>query len=57
MKTIEKKLFKYRWGNNEKRATMKGRYYIILARGKMNSILIEFQDNYQREIVSRRAVY
>jgi len=47
---------KYRWGNNEKRATMKGRDCKIIARGKMNSIQIEFE-NGQREIVSRRSVY
>jgi len=48
---------KYRWGNNEKRATMKGRECKIIARGKMGSIQIEFLDNGQREIVSWRAVY
>ena len=46
----------YRWGNNEKRVTMKPRKCKIIARGKMNSICIEF-DNGQREIVSRRSVY
>jgi len=47
---------KYRWGNNSKRATMKGRECIIIARGKMNSILIEFE-NGQKEVTSRYAVY
>lgn len=46
----------YRWGNNPKRAAMKGRECKIIARGKMNSICIEF-NNGQREIVSRRSVY
>jgi len=46
----------YSWGNNSKRETMKGRKCRILARGKMNSILIEFTDNGQREITSRYAV-
>ena len=45
----------YHWGNNPKRATLKGRKCRILARGKMGSILIEFE-NGQREIVSWRAV-
>jgi len=45
----------FAWGNNEKRATMKGRKCRIIARGKMNSIQIEFE-NGQREIVSRRSV-
>lgn len=49
---------KYRWGNNEKRATMKGRECKIIVRGKkMGSVLIEFLDNGQREIVSWRSVY
>lgn len=47
----------YRWGNNSKRKTMKGRECKIIARGKrMGSICIEFLDNGQREIVSWRAV-
>jgi len=47
---------KYRWGNNPKRVTMKGRECKIIARGKMNSILIEFE-NGQREVVRKRSVY
>lgn len=46
----------YCWGNNEKRATMKGRECIVIARGKMNSCLIEFTDNGQREVTSRNSV-
>ena len=34
----------------------KGRECIVLSRGKMNSILIEFCDNNQREIVSRNSL-
>lgn len=45
----------YAWGNNPKRATLKGRKCCIVASGKMNSIMIEFE-NGQREIVSRRSV-
>ncbi len=45
----------YYWGNNSKRKTMKGRKCKVLTAGKMNSILIEFE-NGQRECVSRRAV-
>jgi hypothetical protein len=47
----------YRWGNNEKRAAMKGRECIVIARGRMNSVIIEFTDNGQREVVSRRSFY
>ena len=45
----------YAWRNNEKRVTMYGRPCRIVARGTMNSIMIEFEDG-QREIVSRRSV-
>jgi hypothetical protein len=46
----------YVWGNNPKRRAMKGRPCRVIARGRMSSILIEFTDNGQREIVSRRSV-
>lgn len=49
-------LCRYIWGNNSKRATMKGRLCRVLGGGKKNSILIEFADNGQREVVSRRSV-
>lgn len=45
----------YSWGNNEKRALLKGRPCRILARGTMRSVMIEFPDG-QREIVSHRAL-
>ena len=46
----------YAWGNNAKRATLKGRRLRVLARGAMNSALVEFADNGQREVVSRNAL-
>ena len=45
----------YAWGNNSKRASLKGRRFRIIARGSMNSALAEFE-NGQREIISRNAV-
>jgi len=45
----------YTWGNNEKRATMKGRRCRIYAHGTMNSRGIEFKDG-QREVVSGNAL-
>src|ERR1044072_5573063 len=45
----------YRWGNNEKRTTLKGRFCRILLRGAMRSVMVEFE-NGQREIVSHRAL-
>ena len=47
--------YRYVWGNNAKRRTMKGRLCRILATGKKNTVMIEF-DNGQREAVSRRAL-
>jgi len=46
---------RFAWGNNPKRATLKGRECKILASGKMNSIVVEFEDG-QKECVSRMAV-
>lgn len=51
----EATLYRYIWGNNTKRATLKGRFCFILARGRMNSVLVLFL-NGQREIVSRYAL-
>lgn len=50
------KLYAYTWGNNEKRATMKGRICRMLARGVLNSALIEFVDNGEQVVVSRNAL-
>ena len=49
-------LYIYRWGNNPKRAEMKGRVCTVLIRGGMNSALVEFLGTGQREIVSRNAL-
>lgn len=45
----------YAWGNNAKRATLKGRRLRVIARGSMNSAMVEFE-NGQREIISRNAL-
>jgi len=45
----------YAWGNNEKRAELKGRKCVVLARLKMNSVLVEFE-NGQQEVISRNAL-
>jgi hypothetical protein len=50
------KLYKYNWKNNEKRKTLYGRTCLLLKVGKKNSILIEFTDNNQKEIVSRNSI-
>ena len=46
----------YRWGNTPKRAAMKGRRLVVLARGAMNSALVRFTDTGQREVISRNAL-
>ncbi len=46
----------YGWGNNVKRATLKGRRCRVVVRGAMNSALVEFGDTGQREVVSRNAL-
>ena len=45
----------YAWGNNEKRATMKGKKCRIIRALRMNSVIIELEDG-TREVVSRRSV-
>ena len=53
---MPEKIYKFMWGNNPKRLTMKGRHCKVIAYGAKNSICIEFIDNNQREIVSRNSV-
>ena len=48
--------YRFSWGNNEKRATLKGRKCRIIATGRMRSTLVQFVDNGQCEIVSRWAL-
>ena len=53
---MAEQLYEYRWGNNPKRAKMRGRICRVLARGKKNSCSVEFVDNGQTEVVSRNAL-
>ena len=54
---MAKQLYKYCWGNNLKRRTMKGRICRLICRAKkMNSCMIEFTDNGQLECVSRNSL-
>jgi len=52
---METKQYIYGWKNNAKRRALYGRRCRALARGKMNSVLVEFEDG-NREIISRRAI-
>lgn len=45
----------YIWGNNPVRARYKGKRCRVLARGRMNSWLIEFEDG-EQTCSSRRAL-
>ena len=47
--------YRYTWGNNEKRTMLKGKKCRVIARGKMNSALVEFEGG-QREVISRNAL-
>ena len=49
-------VYVFAWGNNPKRATLKGRRLRVLSTGAKQSCLVEFLDNGQRELVSRRAL-
>ena len=53
---MTEQLYIFNWGNNEKRAAMKGRVCKVFARGKKNSVWIEFTDNGQQECVSRNSL-
>ena len=45
----------YRFKNNPKRIKLYGKRCAVVARGAMNSVLIEFEDG-TREVVSRNAI-
>ena len=45
----------YRWGDNPRRAQLKGRRCKVIGRMHMNSVYVEFE-NGEREVVSRNAL-
>lgn len=53
---MSNKVLVYVWGNNSRRAALKGRDCVVEARGAMNTILIRFLDNGERVTTSRYAV-
>ena len=53
---IVHRLYRFCWRNNERRREMYGRVCRVVCRGAMNSAMIEFTDNGQREVVSRNAL-
>jgi hypothetical protein len=50
------KIYIYAWGNNERRATLKGRRCVIEARGALGTVLVRFLDTGERVTTSRRAL-
>lgn len=48
--------YRFAGGNNPKRATQKNRLCRKIAGGRMQSVLVEFEDTGQREIMSVRAL-
>lgn len=51
-----RRTYRYAWGNNERRAELKGRECVIEAAGRMNTVLVRFLDNDERVTTSRRAL-
>ena len=47
--------YRYAWGNNSKRAILKGRHCRVIARLALNSAVVEFESG-QRECISRNAL-
>jgi hypothetical protein len=46
----------YAWGNNPRRAELRGRLCVVVARGRMNTVLVRFLDTGEQVTTSRRAV-
>jgi hypothetical protein len=53
---MPEQLYVYRWANNPVRQKMTGRTCRVLARGKMNTCMIEFIDTGERTTTSRNAL-
>ena len=49
-------VYVYAWGNNERRAALKGRPCVVEARGALRTVLIRFLDTGERVTTSARAL-
>lgn len=49
-------VYTFAWGNNERRAELKGRECRIIARGGKGTVLVEFLDTGERVTCSFRAL-
>ena len=47
----------YVWGNNPRRAELKGRRCVVEARGRLGTVLVRFLDTNERVTTSRRAIH
>lgn len=47
----------YRWGNNPRRAALKGRQCTVVARGSMGTVLLRFSDTGEHVTTSWRAAW
>ena len=52
----EEPIYTFVWGNNPRRAALKGRRCRVLARGRMGTVLVEFLDTGERVTTSHRAI-
>lgn len=46
----------FAWGNNERRAQLKGRACMVLASGALGSVLVQFLDTSEKVVTSWRAL-
>ena len=55
-KVRQEPIYAFAWGDNPRRAALKGRRCRVLARGRMGTVLVEFADTGERVTCSFRAI-
>jgi hypothetical protein len=50
------RVYIYGWGNNERRANLKGRRCVVEASGALGTVLVRFLDTGERVTTSARAL-
>ncbi len=53
---LNEKVYEFAWGNNPRRAELKGRRCVVEARGALGTVLVRFLDTGERVTTSRRAI-
>ena len=56
MPSRAERTYVYAWGNNERRAALKGRRCVVEARGALGTVLVRFPDTGERVTTSSRAL-